>query len=260
MSFLKNAVLSALIPFGIAFAAPAFAMSAAGGCGGDCASCHAITLQEANVLLKDIGAVKEVKPAAVRGLYQITIEREGKTGTAYLDYGKKHLIGGQIFEIASNRLVAAAPELPKPQERLDPATLSSEQSLVLGNPKGKKRLFVFTDPECPFCAKMHTELKKLVALEPDLVVYIKLFPLKMHPHAYDKARVILGEKSLMLLEKSFAGEALPAPKARDAKKAVDDTMRFAESVGINATPTLVLPDGRILPGLQDAEAMRKLLQ
>ena len=104
------------------------------------------------------------------------------------------------------------------------------------------------------------ELKKLVALEPDLVVYIKLFPLKMHPHAYDKARVILGEKSLMLLEKSFAGEALPAPKARDAKKAVDDTMRFAESVGINATPTLVLPDGRILPGLQDAEAMRKLLQ
>ena len=127
------------------------------------------------------------------------------------------------------------------------------------NPKGKKRLFVFTDPECPFCAKMHVELKKLTALEPDLAIFIKLYPLKMHPNAYDKSRVILNRKSLALLEKSFAGEKLPAPGARDAKKPVDDTMRFAESAGINSTPTLVLPDGRILPGFKDAAAMRKLL-
>ena len=242
----------------LALAVPSFAMSGVG-CGGECASCHAITLQEANGLLKDIGHVQTVKPAAVRGLYELTLEKDGKTGVAYLDYGKKHIIGGQIFEIASNQVVGA-PAQAKPQDRLDPAKLSSEHALVMGNPAGRKRLFVFTDPECPFCSKMHLELKKLVALEPDLVVYITLLPLKMHPHAYDKARVILGERSLKLLEKSFAGEKLPAPGPRDAKKPVDDTMHFAASVGINGTPTLVLPDGRILPGLKDAEAMRKLLQ
>ena len=106
---------------------------------------------------------------------------------------------------------------------------------------------------------MHVELKKLVALEPDLAIYIKLFPLKMHPHAYDKARVIIAAKSLSLLEKSFAGGKLPNPGAKDAKKPVDDTMHFADSVGINSTPTLVLPDGRILPGTKAAEEMRKLL-
>ena len=257
MSQLKQVVFSSIVA--LAFAVPALAMSAVEGCGGECASCHSLSLQEANGILKDIGTVKEVKPAAVRGLYELTLEKDGNTGTAYLDYGKKHLIGGQIYDIAS-RQVVGAPVEQKHQERLDPATLPTEQSLILGNPNGKKRLFVFTDPECPFCAKMHAELKKLVALEPDLVVYIKLFPLKMHPHAYDKSRVILGEKSLQLLERSFAGEPLPAPKARDAKKAVDDGMRFAESVGIDATPTLVLPDGRILPGLKDAEAMRALLR
>lgn len=258
MSIVKFAIVLAFTVLALAFTAAAFAMSGAG-CGGECASCHAISVQEANAILKEIGTVTAVKPAAVRGLYEVTLERDGKSGVAYLDYGKKHLIGGQIFDIASNRVVGA-PAATKRRERLDPATLQTEQSLVLGNPSGKKRLFVFTDPECPFCAKMHVELKKLVALEPDLVVYIKLFPLKMHPHAYDKARVILGESSLKLLEKSFAGEPLPAPKARDEKKCVDDTMRYAESVGIDATPTLVLPDGRILPGLQNAEAMRKLLK
>jgi len=246
----------ALLPH--AFVLPAFAMSGEG-CGGDCASCHALSVQEANGILKELGNVTAVKPAAVRGLFEITMEKEGKTGLAYMDYGKKHLIGGQIYEIASRQLVGAPPAETKRLTRLDPSSLSTEHALVMGNPKGKKRLFVFTDPECPFCAKMHLELKKLAALEPDLAIYIMLYPLKMHPHAYDKARVILGAKSLVLLDKSFAGGKLPAPGVKDAKKPVDETMRFAESVGINSTPTLVLPDGRILPGLKDAETMLKLL-
>jgi thiol:disulfide interchange protein DsbC len=238
---------------------PAFAMSGEG-CGGDCASCHSLSVQEANVILGGLGHATQVKPALVRGLFEVTLEKEGKTGLAYMDYGKKHLIGGQIIDIASRQVVSSGVTEAKRAERLDPATLTTANALVMGNPKGKKRLFVFTDPECPFCAKMHVELQKLAALEPDLAIFIKMFPLKMHPHAYDKARVILGAKSLTLLEKSFAGKTLPAPGKQDAKKPVDDTMRFAEAAGINSTPTLVLSDGRILPGLQDAKAMQQLLR
>ena len=258
MSVVKHPVVLALAAMLVA--TPVFAMSSSQGCGGDCAGCHSLSVQEANGILKDLATVKEVKPAAVRGLYELTVEKNGQTGTAYLDYGKKHLMAGQIYDIDKRQMVGAPPPAKKPLERLDPATLKSEHSLVMGNPKGKKKLFVFTDPECPFCAKMHAELQKLVAMEPDLVIYIKMFPLKMHPHAYDKARVILGEKSLKLLEKSYAGGTLPAPGARDGKKAVDETMRFAESVGINATPTLVLSDGRIEPGFRDAQSVKELLR
>ena len=242
------------------FAAPALAMSAQG-CGGECASCHKLTLQEANQLLKNknIGTVKSVKPAPVRGLYELSIVQGGQTVTGYLDYGKKHLIGGQIFDLTTGRLAGAPPETKK-VERINPSRLSSKDSLLMGNPRGKKKLFVFTDPECPFCAKLHGELKKLVAMEPNLAIYIKLYPLKMHPKAYDKARVILGAKSLALLERSLAGGALAAPGPKDAKKPVDDTIRFAQSIGINSTPTLVLPDGRVLPGYQDVAALRQLLR
>lgn len=229
------------------------------GCGGDCASCHALTQPEASVLLKEVGSVKEVKPAPVRGLWEVVMEREGRRGVVYLDYGKKHLIAGQVFDIAIQTQAGEASQPKKPLERLRPEMLSTKNTLVMGNPRGKKRLFVFTDPECPFCAKMHVELKKLAAMEPDLAIYIKLFPLKMHPHAYDKARVILGARSLALLEKSFAGGKLPEPGPKDSKKPVEETMRYAESVGINSTPTLVLPDGRILAGLKDAKAVQQLL-
>lgn len=257
MSLAKSFLL--LLSTVLLFAAPASAMSAQG-CGGDCASCHKLTLQEANQLLKNknIGTVKSVKPAPVRGLYELSIQQGGQTVTGYLDYGKKHLIGGQIFDLTTGRLAGAPPEKKK-VERINPSRLSMKDSLVMGNPIAKKKLFVFTDPECPYCAKLHAELKKLVAMEPNVAIYIKLYPLKMHPKAYDKARVILGAKSLALLERSFAGGTLPAPGPRDAKKPVDDTMRFAESVGINSTPTLVLPDGRVLTGFKDAASIKALL-
>lgn len=256
MSAVKGSLVALFILF---FALPAYAMSQGEGCGGDCNSCHSLSLMEANGLLKDIGTVTEVKPAAVRGLYELTVEKEGQVAVAYMDYGKKHLLGGQIYDIAARKVVGA-PAVKRAPERLNPATLTTGDSLVMGNPKGKKRLFVFTDPECPFCAKMHDELKKLVQMEPDLAIYIKLFPLKMHPHAYQKARVILGENSLKLLEKSYSGGSLPSPGARDGRKAVDGTIAFAEAAGINATPTLVLPDGRILPGFREAKAVRELLK
>ncbi|ACH38553.1 protein disulfide bond isomerase, DsbC/DsbG-like, one heme-binding site [Citrifermentans bemidjiense Bem] len=249
------AAASALAP--LALVVPVFAMS--GGCGGECASCHSITLQEAGSLLKGIGVVKDVKPAEVRGLYEVTFEQQGNSGVAYVDYSKKYIIAGQAFDIASRQPVGANAPAAKQQERLDPKTLSSNDALVMGNPKGKKKLFVFTDPECPYCAKAHGELKKLAALEPDLAIYIKLFPLKMHPNAYDKSRVILAAKSLELLENSFAGKALPAATEATPKKPVDETIRFAAAAGINSTPTLVLPDGRVLPGFKDAATMQKLL-
>jgi thiol:disulfide interchange protein DsbC len=236
----------------LVFATPSFAMSPQGCGGADCASCHTLSLTEAGGLLKDVGVVKEVKPAPVRGLYQVTLERDGKTAVAYLDYGKKHLIAGQIYQIA-------APAEQKLKAKVPVASIPTRNALVMGNPKGKKRLFVFTDPECPFCAKMHQELKKLVKLEPDLAIYIEMFPLKIHPNSYDKARVILGRKSLALLEKSYAGGKLPAPGAQDSETPVDYSISFAASIGISATPTIVLPDGRTLAGARSAEEMRRLL-
>jgi thiol:disulfide interchange protein DsbC len=199
--------------------------------------------------------------AQVRGLFELTLEKDGRHATAYMDYGKKHIITGPIFDITSGRVISPLPvNAEKEPANVDITKVPLDNSLIMGNPKGTKKLFVFTDPECPFCVKLHAELKKLVAMEPGLTVYIKLFPLKMHPKAYDKARVILGANSLEFLERAFAGAPLPPPGTKDTAKSVDDSIRFAESVGINSTPTLILPDGRVMPGFQDAEAMRKLLR
>ncbi|HEY6009581.1 MAG TPA: thioredoxin fold domain-containing protein, partial [Geobacteraceae bacterium] len=87
----------------------------------------------------------------------------------------------------------------------------------------------------------------------------KLHPLKMHPNAYDHARVILQGQSEKLLDDNFSGRPIPAATPQIPGAGVDETVRLAQSLGLTSTPTLVLPDGRVLAGFQDAAAIEKAL-
>jgi thiol:disulfide interchange protein DsbC len=216
---------------------------------------------EANKIFKDVGDVKAVKASPVKGLWELTIERDGRQAIIYTDFGKKLLIPGPIFDIATKRPITPPPvEIPKKISRAELEKIPLANSIILGKPNGKKRMFVFTDPDCPYCSRLHGELKKLIAMEPELAIYIKMFPLKMHPNAYDKARVILESKSPEMLDKAFAGEKLPPPGDKDAKAAVDETITIGEKLGIEGTPAMIMPDGRLISGAMNAERIELLIE
>jgi thiol:disulfide interchange protein DsbC len=233
------------------------------GCGGDCVSCHNLTPQEATGLIKKIGGtVTSVRQSPAKGLYELLIEREGRKGVLFMDYGKKHLIQGSVFDLESlEQVIAHKDELPqpKPLKPVDIKTIPVANAVVMGNPKGIKKLYVFTDPDCPYCRKGHAELKKLAKIAPDVAIHIMLFPLPMHPGSYDKSRSVIESKNLDLLDKAFDGKEIPKPTKESSKKAIDEIVKFANANGISGTPTMVLPNGTIQVGMRDAETMKKML-
>jgi len=99
-------------------------------------------------------------------------------------------------------------------------------------------------------------MKKVVAERKDIAFLIKLYPLPMHKEAYDKAKSIVCEKSLALLENAMAKKQIPKPKCKTS--VVDDNINLAQSLGITGTPTLVMPDGRVIPGFKDANSIKEL--
>ncbi|HET6419466.1 MAG TPA: DsbC family protein [Geobacteraceae bacterium] len=240
--------------------APAAGAESQNSCVGDCAKCHSLTPTEAKTIIKGLGDVKNVKMSPVKGLWELTLERNGREGIAYLDFSKKYILPGPIFDLATGNRHGTPPSRNQAR-KTDVSKIPLSDSVILGNPNGKKKMFVFTDPDCPFCRKMHEELKRLTTMEPDLAIYVKMYPLNIHPKAYGKARVILGAgaNAPKMLDKAFSGEPLPEPGPSDPAGPVDESIRFAESIGIYSTPTLVLPDGTIAPGVMDSETIRILL-
>ncbi len=100
-------------------------------------------------------------------------------------------------------------------------------------------------------------MKKIIEERKDIAFYIKMYPLKSHSEAYKKAKAIVCEKSLVLLEDAFNKKPLSEPKCETT--AVDENIKLAERLGISSTPTLILPDGRVLPGYKDAKTLLNLI-
>jgi|GEM_PF-1112630 thiol:disulfide interchange protein DsbC len=101
-------------------------------------------------------------------------------------------------------------------------------------------------------------MKRVIKEREDIVFFIKMFPLKIHPAAYRKAKTIVCEKSLRLLEDAFEGRSIPDPECDTTE--IDDNIKLAERLGITGTPTIILPDGAVLPGYKNADTLIKFIE
>ncbi len=228
-----------------------------GGCDENCSSCHKLNVEEAGQLLKVFdpnATVEAVQQSPSKGLWELTINTGKNRVIAYLDFSKENLIIGNIVKIKTKQNLTET-RLTE-VNRIDVSTISLKNSLLMGAKNAKTKLIVFTDPECPYCKKLHEELKALVEKRKNIAIHIVLFPLtKIHPTSYKKSKAIICEKSLKLLDDAFAGKDIPEPKCETS--AVDEDIKMAEGLGLTGTPAVVMPDGRVLRGVFKADDLIK---
>ncbi len=235
-----------------------------GGCEENCRKCHSLDQREVRGILEKMKApdvkVLDIKMSPVRGLWEVSVEDNGSRGVMYVGFSKKYIISGPIYEIetSANKTQESLEGMNEPAERyVDVTRIPADDSLVLGEKDARYKVIVFTDPDCPFCGKLHAELKKIVSERKDIVFYLKLMPLKVHPDAYWKSQSILCAKSMQRLEDNFEKKPIPRPDCET--KVIDQTLGLAEELGISGTPTLILPDGLVVVGGRDADKLKELV-
>lgn len=241
----------------LAGALPALAFTA-DGCGvGTCSSCHSLTPQEASKILGNlVDKVGRVEFAEVPGMWLVEIEKGPNRLPVYIDFSKKYVISGSVIRLADRGDVTQ--ERHAQINKVDMSRIPLDDALLLGRRDAKIKVVVFTDPECPFCKKLHVELKEVIRRDPDIAFLIKLFPLRIHPNSYGISKSIICARSLEFLELSFAGK--PVPPATCDTRVVDQTIAVAEGIGLQSTPSLILPDGLVMPGFKSADELIKRIR
>jgi thiol:disulfide interchange protein DsbC len=230
------------------------------GCMGECADCHKLTNAEASKLLRadKFGAeITEIKMSPVKGLWEVVFSKEGRTGAAYLDFGKKYLVEGKFTALENLEKEIEKSEAARAPKKVDLKKIPLDGAIVFGDKNAAKKIIVFDDPDCPYCKKLHEDMKKIIEQRKDIAFYIKLFPLPMHPDAYEKSKTIICEKSAKLLEDAFEGKTLP--KATCKAEEVDNNIKLAGELGLHGTPAIILPDGTLIPGYAPAETLIQMI-
>ena len=193
-----------------------------------------------------------VAPAQVKGLYEVVMGRK----IAYTDRTGRYFMLGSLVDMTTNDdLTAARQEV---LSLIDVRKLPLHDAIVRVNGKGRRTLFVFSDPDCPYCQRLEPELDKL----DDVTIYIFLFPIEsLHSDAARKAQSIwcqADEKGRAQLWHRVVTH-VETIATTECDNPLRRNLALGESLGVVGTPTIVGADGRSLPGMAPAAAIEEWL-
>jgi thiol:disulfide interchange protein DsbC len=175
-------------------------------------------------------------------MWQVDVDAgEGKHGSFYLDFSKKYVFLGQLSPVES---LGKQP----PPRKVDVSKIPLDDTLTLGLATAKKKVIVFTDPDCPYCRELHKIMKQAVAKRSDVAFILFMNPLPMHKDSPKKAQAILCSKSIEMLDNAFSGKTVPEPAAPCTTAALERSTALAKSFEFDGTPTLIRDDGIVLFG------------
>ena len=213
----------------------------------------------------------------IRGQARSKVERDlaearayGVQGTPTLFLNGERIVGARDPAFLK-RLIDKALGISKP------VTLTTGLSPIRGNPSAPVTIHVFSDLQCPFCAKVSPELDQLLQEFPGAVrIVFKHFPLSFHKDAAlaHEAAVIAGElgkfwevhdalfrdqSNLTLPNLIRVGESLglDGAKLRDSlesrqyRATVEADISEGIAAGVEGTPTLFV-NGRPVVGARGA--------
>ena len=182
------------------------------------------------------------------GLYEVAFDDR----LVYVDERMNYLISGSIFDLRTMKNLTEARE--KQLYAIDFEALPFDFAIKNVKGNGKRRLAVFTDPNCPYCKMLELELADLT----DVTIYIFVFPIL--PGSEEKAKVIwCSSDRLKTWEDHMLWSIEPQSDKACDTSALSRITLHAKKLGISVTPTLIFEDGVIKPGTMKLDLINEAL-
>ncbi len=133
-------------------------------------------------------------------------------------------------------------------QKVDVSKILLDDSITVGAKTAAKKVIVFSDPDCPYCRRLHKSISQIIAKRPDVAFIEILYPLPMHKDSPKKVQSILCSKSVGMLDDAFSGKTMPEPPTNCTTAAMERNTALAQSLNFSGTPTIVRDDGTVISG------------
>lgn len=194
--------------------------------------------------------VDSVGKSPISGLFEVVVDG-GQI--IYSDGKGDYVITGDMLETASRRNLTKEKVDKLSEVKFD--TLPLEQAIKTVKGEGKRKMAVFSDPDCPYCRKLEQELAKV----DNVTIYTFAYPLPMHADAPRKSRLVwCSADPAKAWEDLMLNGKVPVGKD-DCPNPIDANLALGQKLNVQGTPAIILTNGKRLPGLVPADRLNAML-
>ena len=191
-----------------------------------------------------------------------------------------------MAELQKKQQVAEAEKARSAVKNHSDALFNSPRQVVLGNPQGDVTFVEFFDYNCGYCKRALTDMVEIMGKDPKLKVVLKEFPV-LGPGSVEAAQVAVavrmqdktGKKYLEFHQKLLGGrgqvdkaKALATAKeigldmarlekdlkSDEVSKTIEESMKLAEALGLNGTPSYVIGNDVVIGAVGQAQLSQKI--
>ena len=192
--------------------------------------------------------IESLRPSGVAGVKEVTLNGR----IVYVSDDGRHLFQGHLIDIQTHADLTEAKLAVARKQALE--QLGPERMIVFKPKLGRYVAWVFTDLDCGYCRKLHSEIDQYLAQGFE-IRYLFYPRAGKGSDSYNKAvSVWCAPDRNAALTQAKQGQD-PAPKTCD--NPVDQHMALGERFGMQGTPLIVTQDGTLHPGYVPAAELVK---
>ena len=194
--------------------------------------------------------VVALKDAPINDFYEVQLS---SGDILYVSKQSNHILAGNLLEVTDNGLVDLT-EIARSAVRTKTIQAVSVADQVVFAAKGKTKAVVqiFTDSTCPYCSRLHEQVPELN--KQGVEVRYLAFPRQgLQGKGFnDLVNVWCADDRQQAL--SAAKEGIPLA-SKQCDNPIADQYALGQKLGVQGTPAIFLPDGRLIPGFVPAERL-----
>jgi thiol:disulfide interchange protein DsbC len=196
--------------------------------------------------------VDELRATAIAGIYELTRGSE----IVYVTADGKYALTGDLVELATNNNIT---EEHRRDLRVKAISAFPESEMLIFGPKDPKyTVTVFTDVDCPYCRKLHSQIAEYnrLGIRVRYVLYPRTGP---NTSSWTKAeQVWCSADRNAALTRAKLGEELKAKPCAD--NPVARSYALGQDFALEGTPAIVMADGELLPGYVPPDVLAQHLK
>ncbi|WP_181295629.1 thioredoxin fold domain-containing protein [Pseudomonas sp. Q2-TVG4-2] len=196
--------------------------------------------------------IESIAESPMDGVYQVQLKGGRQL---YASADGQFVIQGYMFQFKEGQATNLTEQAQSRSVAKAIEAIPVSEMVVFAPQKPKTHITVFTDTDCGYCQKLHSEVPELNRL--GVEVRYMAFPRQgMGSHGANTLTSVWCAKDRhAAMNKAKAREEVPAASCENP---VAEQYELGQLIGVQGTPAIILADGQIIPGYQPAPQLAEL--